>query len=256
MNHKRQIINMSSILTTVSAAPLVAVPVSSSSGTSRFLRHSSYSFLRGKPLPGTPLLSPASVTEDGLFHLKRKPRYGFYPVHAKDVNAGQWDNGRQWLSHLTSVSLTEMVERWHTWVNDFPWPMAVGYFTQTILGLAIAVVKYLCVPVLALSSLSEMSYCAHERKMFFIPVSFLAGIAMATILKQTATDVSPDISESEYPWHLLLMALFFMLLKLPGPYYPYFGRLVIPHFANGGLCSTLWFIFWWYSDREMKESSP
>lgn len=52
--------------------------------------------------------------------------------------------------------------------------------------------------------------------------------------------------EEGFPWYLFLIVSFFTLLKLPVPYYPYWGRLLIPHFANGGLWRTVWLIFMWY----------
>jgi len=44
-----------------------------------------------------------------------------------------------------------------------------------------------------------------------------------------------DYQDAEVPWHLIAIAVFFVLLKLPGAYYPYWGRMLIPHFANGAL---------------------
>lgn len=131
-------------------------------------------------------------------------------------------------------------------VKSFPWDKTLRSFLGLVLDLAVTVVKWLSVPVLAVSSLSEMSYCAHERKMRVIPIPFLIGFALAGVMKDTAVDLSEEFKEGGFPWHLLLIASFFMLLKLPGPYYPYWGRLVIPHFANGGLWRTVWFTFMWY----------
>ncbi|XP_004292456.1 PREDICTED: uncharacterized protein LOC101312804 [Fragaria vesca subsp. vesca] len=52
--------------------------------------------------------------------------------------------------------------------------------------------------------------------------------------------------DAEVPWHHFVMAIFFTLLKLPGPHYPCCGQIIIPHIANGGLLRTLWFAFMWY----------
>ncbi|CAI8606071.1 unnamed protein product [Vicia faba] len=46
--------------------------------------------------------------------------------------------------------------------------------------------------------------------------------------------------DAEVPWHLIAIAIFFTLIKLPGPYYPYWGRILIPQFANGVLLRALW----------------
>ncbi|XP_038705876.1 uncharacterized protein LOC120001568 [Tripterygium wilfordii] len=130
-------------------------------------------------------------------------------------------------------------------VKSFPWSRVLENFIQLLVGLVAAVVKYLCVPVLGVSMLSEMSYCAHEKKLSFIPLPLLIGVAVAWILKETALELSPFLKDAEVPWHLLIVAIFFALLKLPGPYYPYWGRIFIPHFANGVLLRTLWFVFQW-----------
>ncbi|KAK6916489.1 hypothetical protein RJ641_019350 [Dillenia turbinata] len=141
-------------------------------------------------------------------------------------------------------------------VKIFPWKQASENFIQLIIDLILAVVKYLCVPLFAVSSLSEMSYCAHERKMRFIPFPFLIGIALAGALHNTALEVSPFLKDAEVPWHLIAIAIFFTLLKLSGPYYPYWGRILVPHFANGGLIRTLWIAFKWYRKGQKLSSVP
>ncbi|OAY29428.1 uncharacterized protein LOC110600766 isoform X2 [Manihot esculenta] len=131
-------------------------------------------------------------------------------------------------------------------VKTFPWKRALENFVQLILDLSIAVIKYLCVPLLAISSLSEMSYCAHQKKLLFVPLPLLIGIAVGGVLKETALELSPLLKDAEVPWHLIASAIFFTLIKLPGPYYPYWGRIFIPHIANGALWRTLWSVFLWY----------
>ncbi|MED6150295.1 hypothetical protein PIB30_071040 [Stylosanthes scabra] len=131
-------------------------------------------------------------------------------------------------------------------VKKFPWDRALDNFIQLILDLILAVVKYLAVPVFIVTSISELSYCAHERKLALVPIPFLFGVAVAGVLKKTALELSPRLRDAEVPWHLLAIATFFTLIKLPGPYYPYWGRIVIPHFVNGVLLRTLWFAIMWY----------
>lgn len=55
-----------------------------------------------------------------------------------------------------------------------------------------------------------------------------------------------DFQDAEVPWHLIGIAILFTLIKLPGPYYPYWGRILIPHFTNGALLRTIWFAILWY----------
>ncbi|XP_057445155.1 uncharacterized protein LOC130737410 [Lotus japonicus] len=131
-------------------------------------------------------------------------------------------------------------------VKNFPWNRALDNFIQLILDLTLAVVKYLSVPLFAVTSISELSYCAHERKLVLVPLPVLFGVAIAGILKETALDLSPRLRDAEVPWHLIAVAIFFTMIKLPGPYYPYWGRIFIPHFANGVLLRTLWFAILWY----------
>ncbi|KDP38244.1 hypothetical protein JCGZ_04887 [Jatropha curcas] len=131
-------------------------------------------------------------------------------------------------------------------VKSFPWNRALENFIQLILDLVVAVIKYLCVPLLAVSSLSEMSYCAHQKKLFYVPFPLLIGIAVAGALKDTALELSPRLKDAEVPWHLIAIAIFFTLIKLPGPCYPYWGRIFVPHIANGVLWRTLWSAFLWF----------
>nr|ACU19233.1 unknown [Glycine max] len=131
-------------------------------------------------------------------------------------------------------------------VKKFPHNKALDNFIQLILDLILVVVKYLAVPVFAVTSLSEMSYCAHERKLVFVPLPVLFGVAVAGILKETALQLFPRLRDAEIPWHLIAIAIFFTLIKLPGPYYPYWVRIIIPHFANGVLLRTLLFAILWH----------
>lgn len=137
-------------------------------------------------------------------------------------------------------------------VKVFPWNKALENFVQLILDLVLTVIKFLSIPLFAITSLSEMCYCAQERKLFLVPLPFLAGVAIAGVLKNAALESSQYLKYAEVPWHLITIAIFFALLKLPGPYYPYWGRILIPHFANGALFRTIWFMFLWYRTPRRK----
>lgn len=78
-------------------------------------------------------------------------------------------------------------------VKSFPWDKAFENFIQLILDLILAVIKYLSLPVFFISSISEMSYCAHERKLFLIPFPFLVGAAVAGVLRTAALESSPSL---------------------------------------------------------------
>ncbi|WJX16865.1 hypothetical protein P8452_06850 [Trifolium repens] len=131
-------------------------------------------------------------------------------------------------------------------VKNFPWNTTLGNFIQLVLDLTLAVVKYLYVPVFTVTTISELSYCAHQRKLVLVPIPILLGAAVAGILKETALELSPRLRDAAVPWHLIAVSIFFTLIKLPGPYYPSLGRILIPHFANGVLLRTLWFAILWY----------
>ncbi|KAF9590643.1 hypothetical protein IFM89_035961 [Coptis chinensis] len=74
----------------------------------------------------------------------------------------------------------------------------------------------------------------------------LVGLGTSVPWIMCKQDDAPDLIEGEFPWHLVSVAFFLILLKLPGPYYPYWGRIFIPHFVNGGLLRTLWSAIMWY----------
>ncbi|XP_010255109.1 PREDICTED: uncharacterized protein LOC104595869 [Nelumbo nucifera] len=188
------------------------------------------------------------------YHIFRSRSYGFGTFHTtksiiscvpNTTTEHSDGHGRLNVDHI----MDEARKIWETSpepVKNFPWIKALENFVQLILDLVCAVMRYLSVPVLAVSTLSEMSYCAHERKMILIPIPLLVGIAVAGVLRDTTLELSPRLKRAEIPWHLVAMAVFFTLLKLPGPYYPYWGRILIPHFANGGLLRILWFTILWY----------
>eukprot|EP00252_Welwitschia_mirabilis_P012867 TRINITY_DN28407_c0_g1_i1.p1 TRINITY_DN28407_c0_g1~~TRINITY_DN28407_c0_g1_i1.p1 ORF type:complete len:296 (-),score=47.47 TRINITY_DN28407_c0_g1_i1:440-1327(-) len=126
-------------------------------------------------------------------------------------------------------------------VKVFPWKKAAIRTMHHIFMLMVEVGKWLAVPILFVSSLSEMIYCGLQDKEFVIPIGIVLGVLFAALLKNTAIELSSDLQEGEFPWHLLFIASLLILLKLGGPYYPYWARLFLPQFANGGLWTTLWF---------------
>jgi len=75
-------------------------------------------------------------------------------------------------------------------VKNFPWNTTLGNFIQLVLDLTLAVVKYLAVPVFAVTCISELSYCAHQMKLFVVPIPILLGAAVAGILKDIALESS------------------------------------------------------------------
>lgn len=78
-------------------------------------------------------------------------------------------------------------------VKNFPWERSFENFVQILLGLVLAVIKYLTLPVLFVTSVSEMSYCAHERKLFLIPIPFLVGAVVAGVLRTAALESSASL---------------------------------------------------------------
>ncbi|GKV22730.1 hypothetical protein SLEP1_g32569 [Rubroshorea leprosula] len=140
-------------------------------------------------------------------------------------------------------------------VKKFPWNRALENFIQLIVDLTVAVVKYLSIPLLAVTSLGEMSYCAHVKKLAIVPVPLLIGFVVAGVLRNTVLELSFLLKDAEVPWHLILIAIFFTLIKLPGPYYPFWGRIFIPHLANGALWRTVWSMFLWYRRPKMASGS-
>ncbi|KAG6492718.1 uncharacterized protein LOC122000161 [Zingiber officinale] len=183
-------------------------------------------------------------------------RYGggsdLVPLASSATTSGGSDDS---ILNLRIDDILKMFDGFPEPVKNFPWMRVVRIFQSIIFELVLAVLRYLSVPLLAITSLSEMSYCAHERKMGVIPIPFAFGFTLAKVLKGVAEDFSSDLKEGETPWHLFLIASFFTLLKLPGPYYPYLGRLLIPHFANGGLCMSFWLIFMWYRRPHAKSEA-
>ncbi|KMZ62000.1 hypothetical protein ZOSMA_49G00680 [Zostera marina] len=191
---------------------------------------------------------------DGLILSNTNSR--FRRLRANDINAPNWgDHGNRWLD-----SARNLFDKLPEPLKIFPWNSTLVQFFKIQLQLAVSVAKYLFIPFMVLSTRSELIYCFYENKVMETPVPFLAGIAIATAFYRTVMDITSAFKEQAYPWHLLLMLTFFLLLKLPGPHYPYVGRIIVPHFANGGIWTTLWFAFQWYRNSsktlDVNEKSP
>ncbi|CAN1192344.1 hypothetical protein LINPERHAP2_LOCUS41494 [Linum perenne] len=131
-------------------------------------------------------------------------------------------------------------------MRSFPWSRAMNNFIQLQVYLILSIVKYLSVPLLLITTISEISYSAHQNKLFLITFPLVVGYIVAGLLRETAMEMSSTLKTAEVPWHLFSIAIIFTLIKLPGPYYPYWGRLLIPHLANGVLWRTVWYTFLWF----------
>ncbi|KAL7600757.1 hypothetical protein Lser_V15G24708 [Lactuca serriola] len=167
-------------------------------------------------------------------------------MSAINMNASQPNDHGKPIVDLVTEKARKLWDNSPQEIKNFPWTRALENFTQLIIDIILVVTKYLYIPVMAITSVSEMSYCAHERKLVIIPLPILIGVAVAGVLRNRALKLSPFLKDAKVPWHLYANMLFFTLIKLPGPIYPYWGRIFIPHFANGGLFRTLWFLFLWY----------
>ncbi|KAL4394680.1 hypothetical protein AHAS_Ahas02G0176200 [Arachis hypogaea] len=58
-------------------------------------------------------------------------------------------------------------------VKKFPWNRVLDNFIQLILDLFVDIVKCLLVPMFIVTSISELSYFAHEWKLTLVPIPFL-----------------------------------------------------------------------------------
>uniref|UniRef100_A0A7N0TDH2 Uncharacterized protein n=1 Tax=Kalanchoe fedtschenkoi TaxID=63787 RepID=A0A7N0TDH2_KALFE len=107
------------------------------------------------------------------------------------ASAGMPDDDKKIAFAHFKEKVREIWERFPQPVKIFPWNRAADNFIQLIHDLVLAVVKYLSVPLLAVTSVSELSYCAHERKLFLTPVPLLIGVFLAGVFKETLLDLSP-----------------------------------------------------------------
>ncbi|KAG6417516.1 hypothetical protein SASPL_119698 [Salvia splendens] len=171
--------------------------------------------------------------------------YSLQSLHM-DMAANQpCDPKKLSISHIvdTATSLWNTTPRP---LKTFPWNKTLNHFIQLVVDLVLAVIRFLAIPVFCTTSITEMSYCAHERKLYLIPLPFLVGVAVAGVLHNAALESSSYLKYAEVPWHLIALLTSFALLKFPGPYYPYWGRIFIPHMANGAILRTLWLLFLWF----------
>ncbi|CAN0878996.1 hypothetical protein LINGRAHAP2_LOCUS12783 [Linum grandiflorum] len=214
-------------------------------------------------IPSGARSSPSLLGFQGSFLSNRKPCHWDSSINSKgsfrrarmniccsmNMSAGKSDDDEDVRMGFKQQLVSKAREVWDSCpepVRSFPWDIALINFIQLQVYMILSVVKYLSVPLLLITTISEMSYCAHERKLFLIVIPLFVGYVLAGLLRDTAMEMSSVLKTAEVPWHLFLVAMIFALIKLPGPYYPYWGRLLIPHLANGVLWRTVWFTFLWF----------
>ncbi|MCO5577002.1 hypothetical protein L7F22_030823 [Adiantum nelumboides] len=124
-------------------------------------------------------------------------------------------------------------------IKSYPWEKLGLLFSQRVLGLVWIPTKWLAIPVFALSAISEFLYTLSTGKDIFIPLGILSGVLLATVIGNACLDVMKELPQDpKTSWLLILLGLFFLLLKLAGPYYVSWAAAFIPHMANAGLVKT------------------
>ncbi|MCO5570647.1 hypothetical protein L7F22_024374 [Adiantum nelumboides] len=110
---------------------------------------------------------------------------------------------------------------------------------RLVLGLVWIPTKWLVIPVFALSTISELLYTLSIGKNIFIRLGILSGVLLATVIGNACLDVMKELPhDPKTTWPLKLLGLFFLLLKLAGPYYLSWATAFILHMANAGLVKT------------------
>eukprot|EP00252_Welwitschia_mirabilis_P004450 TRINITY_DN14795_c0_g1_i1.p1 TRINITY_DN14795_c0_g1~~TRINITY_DN14795_c0_g1_i1.p1 ORF type:complete len:239 (-),score=28.08 TRINITY_DN14795_c0_g1_i1:150-866(-) len=128
-------------------------------------------------------------------------------------------------------------------MGKFPWKKAFMKVTAvSIVGAA----KFLLVTTLIVTFLNETSFCLMEDKDVFVPIGLFIGCVFAESIKNTALELFENLKDKNSPWYFLTVALASMLIKFLAPFYPYWGRLILPHIANGALWQTIWIIRNWH----------
>ncbi|KAG0582243.1 hypothetical protein KC19_3G045400 [Ceratodon purpureus] len=143
-------------------------------------------------------------------------------------------------------------------IRAFPWAKVGNVLLRRIQEQFWTVGKWLVIPVLALSVLSELSYTLVQEKVLIVPIGMVCGIVFAGIMKETALELSPSIEEGKIPWHLVALGLLLVAFKFIAPYLPIWGRISVPHFANGGLWQVIVLFKDWrknYAERKTAEQS-
>ncbi|GLJ27308.1 hypothetical protein SUGI_0535990 [Cryptomeria japonica] len=127
-------------------------------------------------------------------------------------------------------------------VKKFPWKKACERVINRLFLLIEDVAKQFGIPILVVTFFMEASYCIAQNKELFIPIALFAGGVFAEVLNETSIELKlpQNYKEGDLPRNVLIIISFFSLIKIIGPFYPYWARIILPHFANGGLCRTIW----------------
>ncbi|KAH9304755.1 hypothetical protein KI387_009159 [Taxus chinensis] len=127
-------------------------------------------------------------------------------------------------------------------VRNFPWKKARKRVVERFFHLILDAIKWLGITILVVTFFMEASYCVAQNKELIMTIALITGGVFAEILKETSIELElPQINkEGDFPQHLLIIMSVFSLIKILGPFYPYWARIILPHLANGVLCRTIW----------------
>ncbi|KAH7372758.1 hypothetical protein KP509_17G019400 [Ceratopteris richardii] len=127
-------------------------------------------------------------------------------------------------------------------VKSYPWGKMCWRFLHRAQDLAWIGTKWVEIPLFVLSTLSEIVYTLSVGKESCIPLGIVMGFMLSKVVGNACLDVMQELQDARITWPLVLLAFFFILLKLPSPYYPSWAAAFLPHVANAGLLKTVFLI--------------
>ncbi|KAH7299766.1 hypothetical protein KP509_24G028000 [Ceratopteris richardii] len=127
-------------------------------------------------------------------------------------------------------------------VKSYPWGKMCWRFLHRAQDLAWIGTKWVEIPLFVLSTLSEIVCTLSVGKEICIPLGIVMGFMLSKVVGNACLDVMQELQDARTTWPLVLLAFFFILLKLPGPYYPSGAAAFLHHVANAGLLKTVFLI--------------
>ncbi|CAM8935998.1 unnamed protein product [Rhodiola kirilowii] len=125
-------------------------------------------------------------------------------------------------------------------VKQVPWNKAESIFVNKLLVVGEKALKWIFIPLFALSAICDVIFSILKSKELLIPMGLFVGCTVSDFLNETFHELSHKSEESGQSRQLLYISAFFVVTRFVCSSLSLSSSVFFMNFANGGLMQALW----------------